>query len=85
MNRTVTRTFRGITGRAAVMYLERLGGEVTGDGVVDGEGWSARVEAGTATVGPTLRIDEVTIEFEGADGLDEVVSAFEQKAVRAGG
>ncbi len=85
MSQSSTRTFRGITARAAMMYLERLGGVVTEDGIVEGDGWIARVEGGTAKVGPTLRIDEVTIEFEGDDELNDIIAKFKQKAVRAGG
>lgn len=84
---STTRSFRGITRRAAIMYLEGLGGERTDAGVVEGDGWTARLDADSVDIGPTLSITEVTVDFEAETQpiLDSVVEAFEQKAMRAGG
>lgn len=81
-----TRSFRGISRRAAVMYLEGLGGEALEDGRVEGDGWSASIEAESVDIGPSLSLTEVTITFDGdAAALDTVVEQFERKAIRAGG
>lgn len=82
----VIRTFRGITPRAALHYLERVGGERIDDETVTGDGWRAGVSAKAIEIGPSLKLTEVTVEFEGrSDRLDTVIEQFSQKAVRAGG
>lgn len=83
---TRTRSFRGISPRLAVRYLENLGGERVADGAVEGEGWRATLSADRVGVGPSLTLTEVTVEFEGdPDALDALVDEFAQKAMRAGG
>ncbi|WP_254862243.1 hypothetical protein [Halovivax gelatinilyticus] len=87
------RSFRGISERLAVRYLENLGGEVIAGGderpdgaVVCGPYWTATIESETVEIGPTLRVTEVTVAFEGPDDtIDDLVAAFAQKAMRAGG
>lgn len=80
------KSFRGISENLAVTYLENLGGERTDDGRVEGDGWSASLDSETVSVGATLELTEVTVAFEGEpDALDELVEAFSQKAMRAGG
>lgn len=105
------RSYRGISARAAIGYLERLGGErvpsaaneaegsedeegnatdVDGDAeteaIVEGEGWRAALSAEKVGVGPTLKLSEVTVQFEGEpDVLDPLIEDFSQKALRAGG
>lgn len=86
MTARVERSFRGISERLATRYLEHLGGERRGDGSVAGEGWTARLSSRTVEVGPSLTLNEVTVAFEGdAETLDDLVPAFAQKAMRAGG
>lgn len=81
-----TRSYRGISQRAAVSYLEGLGGERVDDGTVVGDDWRADLSAETVGVGPTLTLTEVTVEFEGdGERLDSLVETFSQKAMRAGG
>ncbi|WP_202614525.1 hypothetical protein [Halostella litorea] len=81
-----TRSFRGISERLAVRYLENLGGERVDDGAVEGDGWRATLSAEKVAIGPSLSLTEVTVEFEGDDGtLDSLVERFAQKAMRAGG
>lgn len=83
---SVTRSFRGISRRAARMYLERLGGDIVDDDRVVGDGWTATLSADTVEVGPTLTLSEVTVTVEGdADAVEALLAAFEQKAMRAGG
>lgn len=72
--------------RAIRMYLERLGGTPVADDELVGDGWRVTLESDTVSVGPTLELTEITLTFEGdADQLDEIVPAFAQKAMRAGG
>jgi hypothetical protein len=83
------RSYRGISARAAVGYLENLGGERVEDGVVeDRDGsWRASLSEEKVDVGPSLKLTEVTVAFEGEseDALDRLVEEFSQKAIRAGG
>lgn len=80
------RNYRGISGRAAIGYLESVGGNRTDDRTVEGEGWQASIVSDTVEIGPTLELTELTIQFEGdAETLDTVIDEFAQKAMRAGG
>lgn len=84
------KTYRGISRRLAVDYLENLGGERSEDGeersVVAGDGWEATLTDEVVNVAGSLDLTEVTVVFEGdADALDELIDAFSQKAMRAGG
>lgn len=94
------RSFRGISERLAVRYLENLGGErrdaagVEGGTeenadeqiAVTGDGWRASLFSETVEVGPSLELNEVTVAFEGdPETLDPLVDRFAQKAMRAGG
>ena len=82
----VERSFRGISERLTVRYLERLGGELIEEGVVEGPEWSARFSAETVGVGPTLTLTEITVVFEGDEAvLEDLIPAFAKKAMRAGG
>ncbi|MFB6305008.1 MAG: hypothetical protein ABEH47_07570 [Haloferacaceae archaeon] len=84
--RRVERSYRGISLRLAVHYLENLGGERIDDGRVVGDGWEARLAAEKRGVGPSLSLTEVTVTFEGdPETLDALVERFSQKAMRAGG
>lgn len=86
MTSHVERSFRGISERLAIRYLEHLGGERIGEDVVEGPGWTATLSSTSVGIGPTLTIGEVTVVFEGEpEVLDELVPAFAQKAIRAGG
>ncbi|MEF8785195.1 MAG: hypothetical protein V5A45_04620 [Haloarculaceae archaeon] len=81
------RSYRGISARAAVGYLERVGGEQVGERAVAGEDWQASLSEDTVDIGPTLQITEVTVRFEGddEDRLETIIEQFSQKAIRAGG
>jgi hypothetical protein len=82
-----SRSYRGISVRAALGYLENVGGEQVDDQSVEGEGWSATLSSEKVEVGPSMRLTEVTVEFEGESiaTLDPVIEKFSQKAIRAGG
>jgi hypothetical protein len=81
------RIYRGISARAAIGYLESVGGEQADDRAVAGDGWHASVSEDTVGIGPTLTLTEVTVCFEGdrEDHLETIIEAFSQKAIRAGG
>lgn len=82
-----SRSYRGISVRAALGYLENVGGKQVGDQRVEGEDWSATLSSEKVEVGPSIRLTEVTVEFEGDSvaTLDPVIEKFSQKAIRAGG
>lgn len=84
---TVEKTFRGISARLALQYLEGMGGRRVEDGVVEGDGWRASVEEGEKVgIGPTVSLTPVHVRFESEGGdLDDVVERFSRKAMRAGG
>lgn len=90
------RSYRAISARAAIGYLENLGGEriapEEGDDweaageLVEGKGWTAHVSEEKVEVGPSLQLNEVTVRFEGKEAvLDPLIEDFSQKAIRAGG
>ncbi len=91
------RSYRGISTRLAQKYLTGLGGEpVDADrdrpetgrnaGTIVGDGWRATLSSDTVEIGRSLELTEVTVAFEGdPERLDELVSAFSRKAMRAGG
>jgi hypothetical protein len=82
----VERTFRGISVRLALHYMESIGGEVTGERSAAGEGWTAELSTNEVSIGPSIEVTEVIVAFEGEEAvLDEIVPKFAQKAFRAGG
>ena len=82
----IERSFRGISRRLAVHYLTNLGGEAVAEDRVVGDGWEASLAESTASVGPTLTLNEVEVVFEGREeALDPLIEQFAQKAMRAGG
>ena len=83
---TREKSFRGISLRLARHYLEKLGGDVVDDERVEGDGWTVSLSEEKVSIGPTLKLTEVTVVFEGdPDTLDALVDRFSQKAMRAGG
>lgn len=80
------KSYRGISRRLAVHYLENLGGEAEGEDRVVGDGWTASLSAEKVGVGPTMDLTEVTVVFEGAEAaLNPLIERFSRKAMRAGG
>jgi hypothetical protein len=82
-----TREFRGISQRLAVQYLENLGGKaLDGGSRVEGDGWSASLDERKVNPVGAIKLNEVTVEFEGnAEVLEPLIENFAQKAIRAGG
>lgn len=82
----VTRSFRGQTLEAARAYLTNLGGRRVDETTVEGDGWRASLSAERVSVGPTYRLTEVTITWEGAEtAVEAVIAEFWLKAFRAPG
>jgi molybdopterin synthase sulfur carrier subunit len=93
----VEKSYRGISLRLAVHYLtESLGGERVDDGpedieeadaaAVEGDGWRAELESAKVDVAGSVRLTEISIDFEGdEEAVDPLVDRFSQKAMRAGG
>lgn len=80
------RSYRGISRRAAVRYLENLGGERVAEWTVEGDGWRATLEEDRVGIGPSLSLTEVIVRFEGDEAsVESLIERFSQKAMRAGG
>ena len=81
------RSYRGVSARALVGYLENLGGERVDDRTVEGEDWRASFSESKVNIGPSMKLTETTVTFEGehAETLDPLIEKFSQKAIRAGG
>ncbi|MFC7156771.1 hypothetical protein ACFQPA_15135 [Halomarina halobia] len=80
------KSYRGISKRLAVQYLENLGGERVDDGAVEAADWRADLSAETVDVAGSIRLTEVTVVFEGGEAaLEELIEDFDRKAMRAGG
>jgi hypothetical protein len=80
------RSFRGISQRLAIKYLENLGAERVDDDRVEAEGWTAELSSQTVGIGPSVSLTQVDLVFEGdPETLDPLIERFAQKAMRAGG
>lgn len=94
--RRVEKSYRGISKRLTLEYLDTLGGDVPVDpdgtsadgGVtrVTGDGWTADVSAEKVRAAGSVRLTEVSVVVEGEPAaVEELVEAFSKKAMRAGG
>jgi len=80
------RSFRGISERLAIKYLENLGADQVADGRVEADDWAADLSSQTVGVGPSLSLTQVDLVFEGdPEVLDPLIERFALKAMRAGG
>lgn len=81
-----TRQFRGLTVDQAIRYLENLGGKQIDKSTIEGDSWQATLSTDIVPVGPSYRLTEITITWEGpVDDLKPVITAFRTKAFRAPG
>lgn len=81
-----TRRFRGVTLEQAVGYLENLGGARDGSDLVIGPDWRAELSTAIAPVGPSYRLGEVTITWQGdPETLVPLIYRFRLKTFRAPG
>lgn len=82
----VERAYRSLPLWLAREYLIELGGHAEADGNVRGAGWRAQLSEGDSIPIGALRIGQIRMTFEGDVAvLDQVIAAFEKKALRAGG
>lgn len=82
----IERDYRSLPLWLAREYLIELGGQPESDGDVRGNGWRVQLSEGDAISIGALRIGQIRLAFEGdAVVLDQVIAAFERKALRAGG
>jgi hypothetical protein len=80
------RSFRGISQRLAIKYLENLGAEQVADDRVEADDWAADLSSQTVGIGPSVSLTQVDLVFEGdPETLDPFIERFAQKAMRAGG
>jgi hypothetical protein len=80
------RSFRGISKRLAIKYLENLGAEQVDDDRVEADDWAADLSEQTVGVGSSVSLTQVDLVFEGdPEGLNALIERFAQKAMRAGG
>jgi len=80
------RSFRGISERLAIQYLENLGAEQVAADRVEADDWTATLSSQTVGIGPSVSPTQVDLIFEGdPDTLDSLVERFAQKTMRAGG
>ena len=80
------RSFRGISERLAIQYLENLGAERVGEGRVEADDWTAVLSSRTVGIGPSVSLTQVDLVFEGdPDVVNSLVERFARKAMRAGG
>ncbi|MFP4530628.1 MAG: hypothetical protein ACLFNC_04975, partial [Halodesulfurarchaeum sp.] len=61
----VERSFRGISRRLALKYMESVGAHTVDEDYAAGEGWRAELSAEKVQIGPSLEVTEVTVVFEG--------------------
>ncbi|MFQ3320606.1 MAG: hypothetical protein ACI80F_002692 [Natronomonas sp.] len=81
-----TRSFRGISKRLAIQYLENLEGTKVDEGRVEGDGWVVTLSEQLVNPVGSIQLTEVTVEFEGDDSaVEPLIEDFARKAIRAGG
>lgn len=82
----VTRAFRGMHLEQAIGYLESLGGRRVDETTVLADDWRAELSQSVVPVGPSYRLTQVTITWDGdAEALEPVILRFRVKAFRAPG
>ena len=80
------RSFRGISQRLAIEYLETLGADRVDDDRVEADARTADLSSRSVGIGPSVSLTQVDLVFEGdPETLDSLVERFAQKAMRAGG
>jgi hypothetical protein len=80
------REYRSLPLWLAREYLIEVGGIAADDNTVSGNGWQAQLSIRDPVPIGALRIGLIQIVFDGGDEiLPGVLTAFEKKAVRAGG
>jgi hypothetical protein len=82
---TIVREIRGIPFFLLQEYLEELGGVSKGEGLVEGNGWKARLDRMEPFRLGSLSVGQTRIEIQIEEQLaDEFMRQFNLKTIRAG-
>lgn len=81
-----TQVIRAVPRWLLQRYLEEVGGQSEGDGVVRGSGWVATLTQVEDYQIGAIRVGQVRLELHGdAAAVEELRTALEPKLLRAGG
>ncbi len=84
--RTIEHIMRGIPYFLLKEYLQELGGKLTADDTVTGDGWEVRLERMEPFRLGSLSVGQVRLEMAiREDVYDDFVERFRLKTLRAGG
>ena len=84
--KTIEHVMRGIPYFLLKEYLQELGGELTAEDTVAGEGWIVRLERMEPFRLGSLEVGQVRLEMQiREDVYDDFVERFKLKTMRAGG
>lgn len=79
-------SLRGIGPAIVSLYLTELGGVEVEPGLVIGQGWQSQVWQGEPFQLGAVRVGVTELEFSGDPAtVEQVVTDFKKKAIRAGG
>lgn len=79
-------SFRGLSLDQAIGYFEDLECRRVSENRVVAEEWTATLSAEQIPVGPTLRLTEITVTFEGeVNAVERISERYYEKAFRAPG
>ena len=82
----VEREYHGIPLQVITGYLIELGGTMTSEDYVSGEGWSATLRKGEPFTVAALRFATVHVTFKGDETvLKRLFATFDLKMIRVGG
>ena len=80
------REIHNISARLLREYLEELGGRVTADDCICGEGWQARLTQMKDSVTGALSVEQMRLEWRGDEQAFQCIwPLLEQKIMRAAG
>ena len=80
------RELRGIPIWLLREYVEDAGGAASDDGVLEGDGWTVRLEQIEDFQVGSLKVGQVRVTMRGtAQGLTRLLAQLEPRLVRAGG
>lgn len=84
--KTIVHEMRGIPYFLLKEYLQELGGTLTADDTVTGEGWTARLERMEPFRLGSLEVGQARLEMDiREDAYDDFIERFRLKTMRAGG
>lgn len=84
--KTIVHEMRGIPYFLLKEYLQELGGTLTADDTVSGDGWTVRLERMEPFRLGSLEVGQVRLEMNiREDVVDDFLEKFRLKTLRAGG